>query len=115
MPEDKIKPRWMRALFLMLKVYCVICTLLVTAVIPLFVKSNFFDQPPNPIGGFTEPSLFSAYGGYMAKEYPKRGDYFASLALSLGMLADATNVPSAEVLSYLGKPDLVSGSTNAGE
>ena len=57
----------------------------------------------------------SYYGRYMAKEYPKRGDFFCSMAITLRDYARTTNVLKADLFSYLGKPDLIAGSTDTGE
>ncbi len=56
----------------------------------------------------------SAYGKYMATEYPKREDNFSVVAAVLGLRSKAVPVLRADVLKYLGKPDLISGSPDNG-
>jgi hypothetical protein len=111
MSNTESKPKWKRGLSLALKIYAGLCTLLVTVYLGLAIWGNSSGGPPP---GAEELSLTASYGRYMASEYPQRGDYFVSLAGTLGMRASAVPVTRADVLKYLGKPDLVQGSMDTG-
>ncbi|PYJ87528.1 MAG: hypothetical protein DME22_01205 [Verrucomicrobia bacterium] len=110
MTEAKRNPKWKRALWLTLKIYAGLCTLLVTAYLTLVVWSTFF--PESPVIG--ETMVMASYGEYVAKEYPKRGDYFERLATALSMYSKEASVPAADMLKYLGKPDLIAGTAETG-
>jgi hypothetical protein len=56
----------------------------------------------------------TSYGIYMSKESPKRGSNFYQLALTLGLYSHEATVTSAKMLEYLGKPDLIAGTVDAG-
>jgi hypothetical protein len=108
MSENKTYPLWKRGLWLVFKVYCVLCTLLVTAYIFLCVFSESYSQTSYV---YSENTVLAQYGAYMSKEYPKRGDYWCGLANTLGIYAQVTNVTRADTIKYLGAPDIVTGKT----
>jgi hypothetical protein len=111
------KPRWKHAFWLAFKIYAGFCTLIVTACLALIVWDNFGAQSPprseSPFGS-EEITLMSAYGKYMASEYPRRGDYFNRMAQTLGWRSAAVPVFRSDVLKYLGKPDFMDGSLEKG-
>jgi len=94
------------------KIYAGFCTLIVTVFFALFVWSNFTVQS---LPGSEEMTLRSVYGRYKADEYPKRGDAFLQVATTLGLRSKAVPVLRAEVLKYLGQPDYLQGTLDAGE
>jgi hypothetical protein len=98
-------------MWLALRIYAGVCTLLVTAYLALALWSAFFAKS-SPV--MNETSVMSSYGEYVAKEYPKRGDYFWRLAMVLGVYSKATSVPATDILKYLGKPDLLTGTAETG-
>ena len=53
-----------------------------------------------------EAKFMLSYGSYMAKEHPKRGDLFGKMASSLADYSAKATISKAELLKYLGKPDL---------
>jgi len=105
------KPKWKRAIWLTFKVYAGFCTVILTAYFALLLWSNFGAQSPP---GSEEATLMSAYGKYMASEYPKRGDNFSGVAQVLEWRSKAVPVFRADVLKYLGKPDFMDGSADNG-
>jgi hypothetical protein len=59
-------------------------------------------------------SLKSSYDQYVTKEYPKREKYFLGLAEALSRYTSDVPAPTADVLKYLGKPDLIDGTVEKG-
>jgi hypothetical protein len=113
MSATESKPKWKRGLSVTVKIYAGFCTLLVTAYFALLLWDNYFNQRDR-LFRVGEIRFMADYGMYMAQEHPKRGDLFASMAMTLGMYAKETNVHTAELFSYMGKPDLIDGNTNTG-
>jgi len=109
MSANESKPKWKRTLLLAFRIYAGFCTLLLTAYFALAIWSSFLAQT---LPGSEEITLKSAYGSYMANEYPKRGDGFNALAGALGWRSKAVAVSRADVLKYLGKPDFVQGNAD---
>src|SRR5258707_15513446 len=105
------KPKLKRAISLALKIYAGFCTVILTAYFALLLWSNFAASSSS---GSDETTLVSAYGKYMASEYPKRGDCFSGLAQVLGWRSKAVPVSRADVLKYLGKPDFMQGDLDTG-
>lgn len=94
-----------------LKTYAAFCTLLITAYLLLILWSIWF---PTPAAENSEASLKFSYDQYLAKESPKREDYFCNLAVALAMRTKQTPVPTADMFNYLGKPDLIAGTVETG-
>lgn len=109
--ESKSNPRWKRALKLALKIYVAFCTLLITAFLALVLWNICFPKSPRVI---TETTVMASYGEYVAKEQPNRADYFFRLAATLGMYCRQAPVPAADMLKYLGNPDLIAGTMETG-
>ena len=98
-------------MWLALKIYAGLCTLLVTVYLVLI----FWDSSrPQSSPVTNETSVLSSYGEYVVKEYPKRADLFQRLALVLGMYAKGASVPADDMVKYLGKPDLIDGTIEKG-
>jgi len=108
--EAKSKPKWKRALWLVLKIYTGLCTLLVTAYLILVLWSVFFPAPSPS----SKTWAMASYAEYVAKEYPKRADYFFRLAMALGLYSKEVPLPGADMFKYLGKPDLIAGTAETG-
>ncbi|TAK98393.1 MAG: hypothetical protein EPO07_12065 [Verrucomicrobia bacterium] len=94
-----------------MKVYAGLCTLLFTAYLGLVLW--WIISPKSPHEDLVM-NFKSSYDRYMAKEFPKREKYFEGLAQYLGEYATAVPVPTADVLKYLGKPDLIDGTVEKG-
>jgi hypothetical protein len=108
--EAKSNPKWKRALWLALKIYAGLCTLLVTLYLALVLWRTFF--PQSPISSKT--IVTASFGDYVAKESPKRADHFCRLAIALGTYCKEGAVPAADMFKYLGKPDLIAGTEETG-
>jgi hypothetical protein len=111
MSDTKKYPKWKRSLWLVFKVYCCLCALLVTVCLVLVGFEISSSQTSYSSHGYTENDVLTQYGTYMAKEYPKRGDNWCDLANVLGSYAQKTNVTKDDAIKYLGAPDLVTGKT----
>ena len=111
MTEAKTDPRWRRALRRAVRIYIGLCTLLVTAYLILLLWSILFGKASSGNG---ETLILASYGEYVAKEYPKRGDYFSRLAGTLNLHCKEVSLRTADVLKYLGKPDLIEGTEDTG-
>jgi hypothetical protein len=83
MSELTLKPKWKRAIWLIIKAYSVLCTFIVSLYLIAGVWSTFTARP------FDSDKFYfkSDYDSYIAKEYPKKGPYFESLATMLGSMA----------------------------
>jgi hypothetical protein len=108
--EVTSKLKWRRAIWLAFRIYAGLCTLLVSAYLALVLWSTFFPRS----SASSEIMLMTSYGAYLAKESPKRADYFCRLAIDLGTYSRETSVPAADMFKYLGKPDLLAGTTETG-
>lgn len=114
MSEAKRKPFWEKALWLLIKIYAGLCTLLVTVFLISMIRGllagGSHDDAANDSAKFYLNSSYEAYTNY---EYPKRAGTFYSLAFSLGCHADSgSSVSAADIIHYLGNPDKVFGNTN---
>ncbi len=109
MTSDRSSPKWKRVLRAVFLVYAGLCTLLVTAYIGLILWGNIAPATPQ-----SKAWLEARYAQYLAKEQPKRGDYFCSLAGMLGQYSEEAPVRTSDAFKYLGKPDLIQGTTNTG-
>jgi hypothetical protein len=58
--------------------------------------------------------VLASYGEYVVKEHPKRADYFARLAGTIGMHSKEGSIPAADLLKYMGNPDLIAGTLETG-
>jgi hypothetical protein len=116
MSDSKSYPRWKRAFTLALKIYVGLCTMLVTAYLALVLWSICFPKSSLVKSSLviTETMVMASYGEYVAKEHPKRADYFWRLAMALERCSKQAPVPAADTLKYLGTPDLISGTTETG-
>jgi hypothetical protein len=111
--ETASNPKWRRALWLALKIYAGLCTILVTTylVFALWITSYF--SKPSPV--FREAEVMTSYGEYVAKESPKRARYFLNLATTFGQYSrEASPIRVSDLFKYLGKPDLISGTEETG-
>lgn len=104
MTENTPRPTWRRLLRLAFRVYAGLCTLVITVYILLIVGICCFTQ--GPATRPEEMRFMMSYGTYMAKEYPERADFFGSLGGMLEIYATSVSVSKADLLKYLGKPDL---------
>jgi hypothetical protein len=109
--EAKSKPKWKRALWLALKIYAGLCTLLITAYLFLVVWTA---SSPKSSSGNGETMIMASYGAYAAREHPKRADYFSRLAATLSMHCKEAPVAATNLLTYLGNPDLIYGTLENG-
>ena len=96
-------PRWKRRCRKALRVYCIVCAILVTALVP-FVLWYGFRSPSWPTGS-SEGLFMVSYNEYMLSEYPARGHRFWSMALALREYIAQTPMAESDLLNYLGKPD----------
>jgi hypothetical protein len=111
--ETKTGPNWKRALKWLFRIYAGLCTLIFTGYLTLVLWSIAFSKRSSPDVGETD--VMASYGEYAAKESPKRADYFASLAMTLGQYSiQVSPVHVAGMLKYLGKPDFISGTEKDG-
>jgi hypothetical protein len=101
----------MRALWLGLRIYAGLCTLLVTAYLGAVLWQCYF---PPPAGEATKTALDYSYTQYLTKEAPKGDDYFSGVAMALTSYSKDAPVPATDVFKYLGKPDLISGTVETG-
>lgn len=110
-PGIKSSPRWKRVLWLVAKIYVGLCALLVTAYLVLIIWSICFPSASTESSAMTLKSL---YDQYMTKESPERDDYFCQLAGALAMRTKDAPVPTSDIFKYLGKPDRIGGTVDAG-
>lgn len=111
MTEAKSDGTSRRALRRAFRIYIGLCTLLVTVYLILFLWSILSGKASSGNG---ETMILASYGEYVAKEYPKRADYFSRLAGTLNVHCRKVSVRAADVLKYLGKPDLIEGTEDIG-
>lgn len=112
--EAKSILKWKRALRLAWKIYAGFCTFLITAYLALCLWGIFFPSQFTTDGYNTEASFNFSYKQYMAKEFPRRETYFQGLTSALAMYGRQGSISSADVLKYLGKPDLIEGTEETG-
>ena len=104
------KSRWSlwRIVKLLVKIYAMGCTVLLTAYFGIAVTGHCFGVLPR--GAVEELNLNAAYGRYMTKEHPRRETLFFNLVMRLDLYARVVPIREADALTYLGKPALVSES-----
>jgi hypothetical protein len=102
----------MRALWIGMKIYAGLCTLLITAYLCLGLWQCFFPAPP---GEAAKANLEYSYNQYLTNGAPRRDNYFLGLAMALVSYSKEVPVLTTNVFKYLGKPDLISGTVESGE
>lgn len=111
------KTRLRRVLRVALRVYLILCGVLVPLVVGLIVFRSIFCPPPAAqLPPYGEGQLFQAYGNYMINEHPERGKLFASVASGLDCFRRSGRTVDRKLLfKYLGAPQFFRDGPEAGE
>jgi len=111
MSAGKLKSILGKFLWLALRIYAGLCVLGVTGYLGVLLWNNLFSASSGRVSATT---VMATFGDYMAREYPKRSGRFFGLADTLALRTKDTPVSSADLIMYLGKPDYIQGTTEAG-